>query len=45
MHLCLTVECITSVCEALVEGKWGSLMSMMVHSVHNNIVLHIATPC
>ena len=33
------------VCRALVQGKRGSSMSVMVHSVHNNIVLHIATPC
>ena len=33
------------VCDALVEGKRGSFMSMIVHYVHNNIVPHIATPC
>ena len=32
------------VCRALEEGKRGSVMSVMVHSVHNNIVPHIATP-
>ena len=29
--------------DALVEGKRGSFMSVIVHSVHNNIVPHIAT--
>ena len=33
------------VCRAFVQGKRGSFMSVMVHSVHNNIVLHIAIPC
>ena len=33
------------VCRAFVQGKRGSVMSVMVHSVHNNIVLHIGTPC
>jgi hypothetical protein len=33
------------VCDAFVEGKRGSFMSVIVHSVHNNIVPHIATPC
>ena len=33
------------VCRAFVQGKRGSFMSVMVHSVHNNIVLHIGTPC
>ena len=28
-----------------VQGKRGSFMSVMVHSVHNSIVLHIGTPC
>ena len=32
------------VCDALVE-RGGSFMSVIVHSVHNNIVPHIATPC
>ena len=32
------------VCDALVEGRRGSFTSVMVHSVHNNIVPHIATP-
>ena len=33
------------VCDAFVEGKGGSVMSVMVQSVHNNIVPHIAAPC
>ena len=33
------------VCDVLLEGKRGSVMSVIVHSVHNNIVPHIATPC
>ena len=33
------------VCRALVQGKRGSVMFVMVHSLHNNIVPHIATPC
>ena len=33
------------VCDALVEGKRGLFMSVIVHSVHNNIVPHSATPC
>ena len=33
------------VCDALVEGKGGSSMSVSVHSVHKNTVPHIATPC
>ena len=32
------------VCDALVEGR-GSSMFAIVHSVHNNIVPQIATPC
>ena len=32
------------VCDAFVEGKRGSFMLMIVHSVHNNIVPHMATP-
>ena len=32
-------------CDALVEGKKCSFMSVITHSVHNNIVPHIATPC
>ena len=32
--------------DALVEGKKGSfIISVIVHSVHNNIVPHVATPC
>ena len=31
------------VLEAAVEGKRGSFMSVSVHSVHNNILPHIAT--
>ena len=33
------------VCDALVEGKGGSFVSVIVHSVHNNIVPPIATAC
>ena len=33
------------VCEALVEGKRGSVMFVIVHSAHNSTVLHIAIPC
>ena len=32
-------------CDALVEGQGGSFMSVIVHSVHNSIVPHGATPC
>ena len=32
-------------CDVLVEGKRGPVMSVIVHSVHNSIVPHIATPC
>ena len=33
------------VCDALVEGKGGAFMSVIVHSVHHNIsVPHIAAP-
>ena len=31
--------------DALVEGKRGSFLSVIVHSVRNNIVPHTATPC
>ena len=31
------VECLYS--------ERGAVMFVMVHSVHNNIVLHIGTPC
>ena len=33
------------ICDALVEGKKGSFMSVIVLSVHNNIVPHVANPC
>ena len=33
------------VCDVLVEGKGGSVMSVIVHSVHNNAVPHVAIPC
>ena len=33
------------VCNALVEGKRGSFMSVSVHSVHNTVVPRIATRC
>ena len=29
----------------IVAGKRGSFMSVIVHSVHTNIVPHIASPC
>ena len=32
------------VCDALVEGKRGPVMSVSVHCVHNNIIPHITTP-
>ena len=34
-----------SISDALTEGKRGSAMSVIVRSVHNNIVPHIATRC
>ena len=33
------------VCRVFVQGKRGSVMFVIVHCVHNNIVPHIATPC
>ena len=33
------------VCDTLVEGMRGSFTSVIVHSVHHNIVPHITTPC
>ena len=33
------------VCDAFVEGKGGSFISVTVQSVHHNIVPHIAAPC
>ena len=33
------------VCDALVEGKRDSFMSVIVHSAHNDILPHLATPC
>ena len=33
------------VCRALVQGKRGPVMFVIVHSLHNNFVPHIATPC
>ena len=42
---CVVLDAGLGVCDALVEGKRGSFMSVIVHSVHNNIVPHIATPC
>ena len=33
------------VCDAVVEGKGGSFMSVMVHSVHDHSVPRIATRC
>ena len=33
------------VCRVFVQGKRGSFMSVMVHFLHNNIALHIGTPC
>ena len=32
------------VCDAMAEGKGGSFVSVMVHSIDNNIIPHIAAP-
>ena len=41
---CVVLNAGLGVCDAPVEGKGGSFMSVMVHSVHNNIVPHVAPP-
>ena len=33
------------VCEAVVNGKRGSFLPVIVVSIHNNILSHIATQC
>ena len=41
----LVLNAALGACDTLVEGTRGSFMSVIVHSVHYNIVPHIATPC
>ena len=42
---CVVLDAGLGVCDALVEGKGGSFMSVMVRSVHHHSAPHITTPC
>ena len=41
---CVVLNAGLGICGALVEEKRGSSMSVSVHSVHHNIVPHVAAP-